>query len=122
MSQQPGSIYKDRMEVAYALADIINAEIKAVVAVGADFVQNRGNGHFAAAFKGIGRVAVAAAQVTAGQPNKCKWDPAQGRLALEAVENLGDQEVFKTGRGGCHTASVPQNEQSPNRFIAIRAP
>ncbi len=36
---KPGSIYKDRLEVAYALADIINAEIKAVVAAGADFVQ-----------------------------------------------------------------------------------
>ena len=36
---KPGSIYKDRLEVAYALADIINTEIKAVVAAGADFVQ-----------------------------------------------------------------------------------
>lgn len=36
---KPGSIYKDRMEVAYALADIINAELKALVAAGADFIQ-----------------------------------------------------------------------------------
>jgi 5-methyltetrahydropteroyltriglutamate--homocysteine methyltransferase len=36
---QGGAIYKDRMEVAYALADIINAELKAVVAAGCDFIQ-----------------------------------------------------------------------------------
>jgi 5-methyltetrahydropteroyltriglutamate--homocysteine methyltransferase len=36
---RPGSVYRDRMEVAYALADIVNAELKAVVAAGADFVQ-----------------------------------------------------------------------------------
>jgi 5-methyltetrahydropteroyltriglutamate--homocysteine methyltransferase len=36
---KPGSVYKDRMEVAYALAGIINAELKAVVAAGADFIQ-----------------------------------------------------------------------------------
>ena len=36
---KPGSIYKDRMEVAYALAEIINDEIKAVAAAGATFVQ-----------------------------------------------------------------------------------
>src|SRR5690606_16828708 len=36
---KPGAIYKDRLEVAYALADIVNAELKAVVAAGADFIQ-----------------------------------------------------------------------------------
>lgn len=36
---KPGSVYKDRMEVAYALADIINAEMKALVAAGAAFIQ-----------------------------------------------------------------------------------
>jgi 5-methyltetrahydropteroyltriglutamate--homocysteine methyltransferase len=36
---KPGSIYKDRLDVAYALSDIINAELKALVAAGADFIQ-----------------------------------------------------------------------------------
>lgn len=36
---KPGSVYKDRLEVAYALADIINAEMKALVEAGADFIQ-----------------------------------------------------------------------------------
>lgn len=36
---KPGAIYKDRVEVAYALADIINAELRALVAAGADFIQ-----------------------------------------------------------------------------------
>jgi 5-methyltetrahydropteroyltriglutamate--homocysteine methyltransferase len=36
---KPGAIYKDRVEVAFALADIINAELKALVAAGADFIQ-----------------------------------------------------------------------------------
>jgi 5-methyltetrahydropteroyltriglutamate--homocysteine methyltransferase len=36
---KPGSVYKDRMEVAHALAAIINTELKAVVAAGATFVQ-----------------------------------------------------------------------------------
>jgi 5-methyltetrahydropteroyltriglutamate--homocysteine methyltransferase len=36
---KPGKVYKDRLEVAYALADIINAEIRALVAEGADFIQ-----------------------------------------------------------------------------------
>ncbi|MGQ9909408.1 MAG: methionine synthase [Candidatus Flexifilum sp.] len=36
---KPGSIYRDRLEVAYALAAIINAECKALVAAGADFIQ-----------------------------------------------------------------------------------
>ncbi len=35
----PGAIYKDRMDVAYALAKIINAELRALVAAGADFIQ-----------------------------------------------------------------------------------
>ena len=35
----PGRIYKDRMEAAYALADIINAEMKALDRAGADFIQ-----------------------------------------------------------------------------------
>ncbi len=36
---KPGAIYKDRMDVAYALAKIINAELRALVAAGADFIQ-----------------------------------------------------------------------------------
>lgn len=36
---KPGSIYRDRLEVAYALAAIINAECKALVAAGVDFIQ-----------------------------------------------------------------------------------
>jgi 5-methyltetrahydropteroyltriglutamate--homocysteine methyltransferase len=35
----PGSAYKDRMDVAHALADIVNAELKALVAAGVDFIQ-----------------------------------------------------------------------------------
>jgi 5-methyltetrahydropteroyltriglutamate--homocysteine methyltransferase len=35
----PGNIYKDRMAVAYALSEIINHELKALVAAGADFIQ-----------------------------------------------------------------------------------
>lgn len=36
---QPGSVYKDRIDVGYALADIINAELKALVAAGCTFIQ-----------------------------------------------------------------------------------
>jgi 5-methyltetrahydropteroyltriglutamate--homocysteine methyltransferase len=36
---KPGTIYTDRMEVAYALAEMINREMKALVAAGADFIQ-----------------------------------------------------------------------------------
>lgn len=36
---KPGSIYRDRLDVAYALADIVNAELKALVAAGVDFIQ-----------------------------------------------------------------------------------
>lgn len=36
---KPGSVYKDRMDVAYALAGIVNAELKALVAEGVDFIQ-----------------------------------------------------------------------------------
>ncbi len=36
---QPGSIYKDRMEVAYALSRVVNRELKALVAAGVDFIQ-----------------------------------------------------------------------------------
>lgn len=36
---KPGHIYKDRMEIAYALSDLINAELKALVARGVDFIQ-----------------------------------------------------------------------------------
>ena len=36
---KPGTIYKDRIEVAYTLAEIINREMKALVAAGADFIQ-----------------------------------------------------------------------------------
>lgn len=35
----PGPHYKDRIEVAYAFADIINHELKALVEAGADFIQ-----------------------------------------------------------------------------------
>lgn len=35
----PGPHYKDRIEVAYAFADIINRELKALVTAGADFIQ-----------------------------------------------------------------------------------
>jgi len=36
---KPGVIYRDRMEIAHALAAIINTELKALVAAGADFIQ-----------------------------------------------------------------------------------
>jgi 5-methyltetrahydropteroyltriglutamate--homocysteine methyltransferase len=36
---KPGRVYKDRMEIAYALSDLVNAELKALVAAGADFIQ-----------------------------------------------------------------------------------
>jgi 5-methyltetrahydropteroyltriglutamate--homocysteine methyltransferase len=36
---KPGSLYKDRLDVSYALADIINAELKALVAAGVTFIQ-----------------------------------------------------------------------------------
>jgi len=36
---RPGAIYKDRLEVAHALAQIINRELRALVAAGADFIQ-----------------------------------------------------------------------------------
>ena len=35
----PGSAYTDRMDVAHALAEIINAELKALVAAGVTFIQ-----------------------------------------------------------------------------------
>lgn len=35
----PGSAYNDRMDVAHALSEIINAELKALVAAGVDFIQ-----------------------------------------------------------------------------------
>ncbi|MDZ4699766.1 MAG: cobalamin-independent methionine synthase II family protein [Rhodothermales bacterium] len=35
----PGKIYKDRMEVAHRFAQIINRELKALVAAGVDFIQ-----------------------------------------------------------------------------------
>jgi 5-methyltetrahydropteroyltriglutamate--homocysteine methyltransferase len=36
---QGGALYQDRMEVAYALADLVNAELKALDAAGVDFIQ-----------------------------------------------------------------------------------
>jgi 5-methyltetrahydropteroyltriglutamate--homocysteine methyltransferase len=36
---KPGAAYKDRMEVAHVLAAIVNAELKALVAAGAGFIQ-----------------------------------------------------------------------------------
>jgi len=35
----PGSVYRDRVEIAYILAEIINAELRAVVQAGAEFIQ-----------------------------------------------------------------------------------
>lgn len=36
---EPGSIYKDRLDVAYALAKLVNAEMKALVKAGVNFIQ-----------------------------------------------------------------------------------
>jgi len=36
---KPGQIYKNRMDVAYALAELVNAELKALVAAGVEFIQ-----------------------------------------------------------------------------------
>jgi 5-methyltetrahydropteroyltriglutamate--homocysteine methyltransferase len=36
---KPGAVYKDRLEVAYTLAQIINRELRELVAAGADFIQ-----------------------------------------------------------------------------------
>lgn len=36
---EPGSIYKDRMDVAYGLASLVNAELKALVNAGVEFIQ-----------------------------------------------------------------------------------
>ncbi|HMO59281.1 MAG TPA: methionine synthase [Roseiflexaceae bacterium] len=36
---KPGAVYSDRMAVAYEMAGIINAELKALVAAGSDFIQ-----------------------------------------------------------------------------------
>jgi 5-methyltetrahydropteroyltriglutamate--homocysteine methyltransferase len=36
---KPGSVYRDRIEVAYALAEIINRELKALDAAGVTFIQ-----------------------------------------------------------------------------------
>lgn len=36
---KPGSVYKDRVDVAYALAEIVNTELKALVAAGCTFIQ-----------------------------------------------------------------------------------
>jgi 5-methyltetrahydropteroyltriglutamate--homocysteine methyltransferase len=36
---KPGTVYKDRMEVAYALSGMINREMQALVTAGADFIQ-----------------------------------------------------------------------------------
>jgi len=36
---RPGAIYHDRLDVAYALAEIINRELRALAAAGADFIQ-----------------------------------------------------------------------------------
>ncbi len=36
---KPGAVYKDRLEVAYALSALINAELKALAAEGATFIQ-----------------------------------------------------------------------------------
>lgn len=36
---KPGSVYKNRLDVSYALAQIINTELKALVSAGVDFIQ-----------------------------------------------------------------------------------
>jgi 5-methyltetrahydropteroyltriglutamate--homocysteine methyltransferase len=36
---KPGRIYKNRMDVAYALAELVNRELKALVAAGVEFIQ-----------------------------------------------------------------------------------
>lgn len=36
---QPGSIYKDRLDVAYALSDLVNQEMKNLAAAGVTFIQ-----------------------------------------------------------------------------------
>lgn len=36
---KPGGLYKDRIDVAYALSTLINAELRALVAAGVDFIQ-----------------------------------------------------------------------------------
>jgi 5-methyltetrahydropteroyltriglutamate--homocysteine methyltransferase len=36
---KPGTVYKDRMEIAHALAAIVNRELRALVEAGADFIQ-----------------------------------------------------------------------------------
>ncbi len=36
---KPGAIYRDRMEVAWALARIVNTELRALVVAGVDFIQ-----------------------------------------------------------------------------------
>jgi 5-methyltetrahydropteroyltriglutamate--homocysteine methyltransferase len=36
---QPGSVYRDRLDVAYGLAEIVNRELRALVRAGADFIQ-----------------------------------------------------------------------------------
>src|SRR3954453_4954563 len=36
---KPGAVYRDRLDVAHALAGLINAELKGLVAAGADFIQ-----------------------------------------------------------------------------------
>ncbi|GAB4521751.1 MAG: methionine synthase [Anaerolineae bacterium] len=36
---QPGSLYKDRLDVAYALSDLVNAELKSLVAAGVQWIQ-----------------------------------------------------------------------------------
>lgn len=36
---EPGTVYEDRMDVAYALAELVNAELRVLVAAGVDFIQ-----------------------------------------------------------------------------------
>ena len=36
---EPGSIYKDRMDVAYGLSELVNAELKSLVDAGVEFIQ-----------------------------------------------------------------------------------
>ncbi|MFP4323178.1 MAG: methionine synthase, partial [Anaerolineales bacterium] len=36
---EPGTLYEDRMDVAYALSDLVNAELKRLVSAGVEWVQ-----------------------------------------------------------------------------------
>ena len=66
-------------------------EERVLDAVGSYFRDHCRNGHLFSAFEGVGRVAIGASKIAAGESNECEWKPAQGSFPLEAVKNLGDQ-------------------------------